>query len=299
MSASPTCHQNPPYAHTEIALVGDDGVKLAVTAYGDVDGPPLVFAHGFGQTGQAWSASADRLAAIGFRCVVADARGHGDSGWRPGGDYAIDQFTTDLVQIARYAGPNAVLVGASFGGLVGLLAQAELGPLFRALVLVDVTPRWETAGVERILAFMRAHPDGFASLADASQAISDYLPHRREPRSPERLRALLVRQDNGRYRWHWDPRLLDAIAEGFERHQERLLGAAARIDVPTLLLSGSESDVVSQTTIGEFLSLVPHAQHVVVPRATHMVVGDRNEAFTDAVLTFVRSLGARRDSLNI
>jgi pimeloyl-ACP methyl ester carboxylesterase len=296
MSASPTLHREGANAPVEITLLGDDGVELAVAAHGDVGAPALVFAHGFGQTRLAWTASAERFAVAGYRCVVADARGHGDSGWRPDGNYALDQFATDLVQIARYAGPNAVLVGASFGGLVGLLAQADLGPLFRALVLVDVTPRWEAAGVERILAFMRAHPDGFATLAEASQAIADYLPHRRETRSPERLRALLVRRDDGRYRWHWDPHLLDAIAEGFERHQERLLAAAARITVPTLLLSGSESDVVSQSTINEFLTIVPHARHVVVPRATHMVAGDRNEAFTDAVMSFVRTLGAVREA---
>lgn len=296
MPASPSSRAPLPDAPQSVNLVGDDGVELAAEVHGGVDGPPLVFAHGFGQTRLAWAGTAQRLAPIGYRCVLADARGHGGSGWRRDGAYELDQFTTDLVQFARYAGPNAVLVGASFGGLVGLLAEADEGPLFRALVLVDVTPRWEPAGVERILAFMKAHPEGFASLADASQAIADYLPHRREPRSPERLRALLVHRDDGRYRWHWDPRLLGDIATGFERHQERFLDAAARIRVPTLLLSGSESDVVSQATIREFLALVPQAQHVVVPRATHMVVGDRNEAFADAVISFVRSLGAGRDA---
>ena len=296
MSASLSPHPRHPTASSQINLLSDDGVKLAVQTLGDIHGPPLVFAHGFGQTRLAWNGSAERLAAAGFRCVLADARGHGDSGRPADGVYTVELFATDLLQIARYAGPNAVLIGASFGGLVGLLAQADLGPLFRALVLVDVTPRWEPAGVERILTFMRAHPEGFGSLADASQAIADYLPHRAETRSPERLRALLIRQDDGRYRWHWDPQLLDGIATGFERHQERFLAAAARIRVPTLLLSGSESDVVSQATIVEFLSIVPHARHVVVPRATHMVVGDRNEAFTDAVFSFVRSLGARREA---
>jgi pimeloyl-ACP methyl ester carboxylesterase len=173
------------------------------------------------------------------------------------------------------------------GGLLGLIAQAEYRP-FRALVLVDVTPRWENAGVERIMTFMRAHPSGFASIDEASDAVSNYLPHRTEKKSPERLRQLLVREEDGRLRWHWDPRLLDRVAKNSERYQSALFDAARRIDVPTLLISGERSDIVSDSTITEFLQLVPHAEHVRVAHATHMVVGDRNDAFSTAVLGFIK-----------
>ena len=107
---------------------------------------------------------------------------------------------------------------------------------------------------------MRAHPSGFASIDDASEAVANYLPHRTEKKSPERLRQLLVRGDDGRLRWHWDPRLLDRVAADGERHQAALLDAARRIDVPTLLISGEKSDIVSDATIAEFLQLVPHAR---------------------------------------
>lgn len=274
-----------------LVLTANDGVALAAQVHGRLDDPPLILSHGFGQTRQAWTATADRLAVAGLRCIALDSRGHGDSGWLPGGRYEIDQFVDDLVLAARMYGPDAILVGASMGGLTGLLAEAERGPLFRALVLVDITPRWETAGVERILAFMRAHPDGFASPEEAAEAIATYLPQRAERKSPERLKSLLVRRDDGRWRWHWDPLLLDRISAEIDAHQERLIAAAKRIAIPTLLLSGGDSDVVSQSTIAEFLELVPHARHVVVPGATHMIVGDRNEVFTDAVLNFVRTFG--------
>lgn len=278
-----------------LSLVADDGLTLSCDLQGLAGNPPLVFTHGFGQTRLAWSASASQLAEQGFLCLSADARGHGGSGRLADGDYAIDQFVADLKLVAGFAGRSAILVGASFGGLVGLLAQARHPELFRALVLVDITPRWETAGVERILAFMRAHPDGFGSLDEAAASIAAYLPHRREPRSPQRLQSLLVQGEDGRYRWHWDPALLGRIAENGERHQDALIDAARQIRVPVLLLSGSDSDVVSRTTIAEFLDLVPQARHVVVPRATHMVAGDRNDLFTDAVLSFVRTLPQGRN----
>ena len=264
-----------------------DGVELAIEKSGAPTAPALVFAHGFGQTRRAWSGPAKELAAAGWHSITADARGHGDSAWLVDGNYDFAQFVHDLVLVARLAKQPPILIGASMGGLLGLIAQAQSRP-FRALVLVDVTPRWENAGVERIMTFMRAHPDGFASIDEASDAVSNYLPHRTERKSPERLRQLLVRQANGRLRWHWDPRLLDRVANNSERYQSDLLDAARRIDVPTLLISGERSDIVSDATIAEFLQLVPHAEHVRVARATHMVVGDENDAFSSAVLNFLQ-----------
>lgn len=286
---------NPLSPKADVCLIADDGLRISCEMHGIPGHPALVFAHGFGQTLQSWQSSAAELADQGFLSLCCDARGHGGSDWLAGGNYEIGQFVADISNAAAFAGPPAILVGASFGGLVGLLAQARRPELFRALVLVDITPRWETSGVARILAFMRAHPDGFESLQQAADAIASYLPHRRETRSPERLRSLLVRRDDGRYCWHWDPALLDRIAENSERYQTDLIEAARRIRVPVLLLSGSDSDVVSQSTIAEFLQLVPQARHVSVPRATHMVAGDRNDVFTDAVLSFVRALPAGRD----
>src|SRR6185312_329032 len=122
--------------------------------------------------------------------------------------------------------------------------------------LVDVTPRWETRGVDRILGFMRAHPDGFATIEEAAAAVAAYLPHRREQRSPDRLRALLADHGDGRLRWHWDPRLVDELAATSATEQPRLADAARNLRIPTLLISGGASDIVSDATIAEFRSLV-------------------------------------------
>ena len=287
-------------------LLARDGVALALEKHGAAHSPALVFAHGFGQTRHAWSLSAAALAREGWQCITADARGHGESGWRADGAYEFEQFVHDLLDVARSAVParldlargaapsKPILIGASMGGLLGLIAQAE-HDVFGALVLVDITPRWEPAGIERILAFMRAHPEGFVSIEQAIAAIAHYLPHRAaRSRNYEdatgRLRKMLVRMDDGRLRWHWDPRLLERIAADGANQQQRLLDAARRIRVPTLLISGEHSDIVSNSTIEEFQHCVPHAQHVRVARATHMIVGDRNDAFTEAVRAFIQPL---------
>ncbi len=254
--------------------------------------PTLLFAHGFGQTRGAWNGAAAALVQAGCRCVTFDARGHGESDRVPGGSYHMDQFADDLLQLAAAQPQPPILVGASMGGLLGIVLAGETRPApFRALVLVDITPRWETGGVERILAFMQAHPDGFADYAEAAEQIAAYLPQRRERKSEQQLRPLLREGVDGRLRWHWDPALLagDLVQES-ERYQPRLLAAATKIEVPVLLLSGARSDVVSRTTVDEFLQLVPHAQHVELAHATHMVAGDANDAFTLEVARFALGL---------
>ena len=282
------CREAAPLEPSTHRLRRVDGVELALSRWPGAH-RGVVFAHGFGQTRQAWATSASTLAEAGYAGVTFDARGHGDSGWRGDEPYRFETMADDLRTVAATL-PSPVLVGASMGGLLGLAVQGQASPPFAALVLVDVTPRWETRGVERILGFMAAHPGGFESLQQASDAIAAYLPHRREPKSPERLRALLIDRGDGRLRWHWDPRLLTDLAPDIESHQPMLLEAVARIRVPMLLVSGGDSDIVSRATIDEFLSLAPQARHVVVPKATHMVAGDDNAAFTTHVLEFLESL---------
>jgi pimeloyl-ACP methyl ester carboxylesterase len=279
------------------SLISIDGITLATQRWAGERSPSLVFAHGFGQTRHAWNGAARTLAEQGFDATTFDARGHGESERVPRGEYHMEQFVADLLAVSAEAvspdGRPPVLVGASMGGLLGLMAAGEADPSrppFSALILVDITPRWETAGVERILGFMRAHPDGFASYEEAASAIEAYLPHRRERKSEAQLKPLLRQDEQGRLRWHWDPALLDGLVHESERYQPRLFAAAARVEVPVLLLSGSRSDVVSSQTVDEFLRLVPHARHVSLADATHMVAGDANDAFTREISQFMQSL---------
>lgn len=273
-------------------------LELAVDTWNPSGSPALLFAHGFGQTRGAWRAAAAALARAGCRCTTFDTRGHGESDWLTGGDdYHMNQFADDLLRMAAAQPQPPVLIGASMGGLLGIVLAGEVRPTpFRALVLVDITPRWETAGVERILAFMQAHPDGFANYADAAEQIAAYLPQRRERKSEQQLRPLLREGRDGRLRWHWDPALLAGeLVQESERYQPRLQAAATKIDVPVLLLSGARSDVVSRATVDEFLQLVPHARHQELSHATHMVAGDANDAFTHEVARFVHSLDPLAD----
>lgn len=280
-------HDTPPELITRFPVAD---LSLAVQTRNPSGDPALLFAHGFGQTRGAWNGASKALAEAGCRCVTFDSRGHGESDRLADGDYHMDQFGDDMLRLAKVQPQPPILVGASMGGLLGMVVAGEVRPNpFRALVLVDITPRWETAGVERILSFMQAHPNGFADYVEAAEQIAAYLPQRRERKSEEQLRPLLREGADGRLRWHWDPALLAGVVHESERYQPRLQAAAARIDIPVLLLSGARSDVVSRATVDEFLKLVPHARHVELADATHMVAGDANDAFTREVIRFVQN----------
>ena len=271
-----------------VEFAGTGDVTLSGTHFA-MDGPRVLLAHGFGQTRHSWAGTQDRLAAEGFGSLAWDMRGHGESGMNPPGhSYKVSDFIGDHLAGAQHLGGQPVLIGASMGGLTGLLAQAS-HRAFSALVLVDVTPRWEVAGMQRIHAFMSAHPDGFDSYDQAARFIHDYLPHRRSRKSDEQLAKLLRRDGQQRLRWHWDPRLLSEFVASSEQLQDMIGEEATKIDVPVMLISGGRSDLVSDDTVAHFLARVPHASHVRLPEATHMLAGDDNDAFTDAVLAFLRA----------
>ena len=280
---------------TDLLLDGA-GVSLAGSRHHapDADDAPtsVLYAHGFGQSRRAWATTASALATHGHAGLAYDARGHGGSGRNPGHDpYTGHQFTDDLATLAGNLPQPPLLVAASMGGLFGLLAEARSPGLFRAMGLVDITPRWETRGLERILAFMTAFPAGFDSLQQAAAAISDYLPHRarRDPASGS-LREVLRQGEDGRWRWHWDPRLVDELARDSERHQEQIAEATRAVRCPLLLVSGGRSELVSERTVSDFLELAPHARHVQHAHATHMLAGDDNDLFTATVLDYLADL---------
>jgi pimeloyl-ACP methyl ester carboxylesterase len=189
------------------------------------------------------------------------------------------------------------VIGASLGGIASLLAEgaaeaAGKGPVFSALVLVDITPRVDAAGVAKIQGFMRAHAkEGFATIGEAAQAVADYLPHRPRPRSHEGLKKNLRLSPDGRWRWHWDPRFIEgprAVGAHRDKLEAALVVAARGLQIPALLVRGGASELVQEAHAREFLALVPHADYVDVSEARHMVAGDRNDQFSAAILDFLK-----------
>ncbi|HEX3611696.1 MAG TPA: alpha/beta hydrolase [Sporichthyaceae bacterium] len=245
----------------------------------------VVLLHGGGQTRHAWAATTARLGAQGWTTVVYDARGHGDSDWSPTRDYSPDAQLRDLrAVLAGFVTDAPVLVGASMGGIVALLAAAGGEVAVRGVVLVDIVPKIEESGAKRIVDFMAAAADGFGSLEEVAAAIRSSNPQRRRAVNLSSLRKNVRQRANGRWYWHWDPAILDhRTTADLHDPRARLLAAAAQIRIPTLIVTGTGSDIVSDEGVAEMLRLVPHARAVRVSGAVHMVVGDDNGSFSSRV----------------
>ena len=284
-----------------VEFVGCEANRLVADFYAAENPRGLVLlAHGGGQTRHSWGGTAKALAAQGVSAVTIDQRGHGDSDWVASANYDFQAFADDMNcagrQIKAQTGFRPAIVGASLGGLAGLFAAgSETGDtIFSALVLVDITPKMKVDGVRRIIGFMSEHSrEGFSNVEEAADAISAYLPHRPRPRDFSGLSKNLRRGEDGRYRWHWDPKFISSRedaddhaknveAEGFE--------AARRLKMSVLLVRGRESELVGENEVDAFIKMVPHAQFADIAGARHMVAGDRNDVFTDALLTFFAEL---------
>ncbi|WP_228002941.1 alpha/beta fold hydrolase [Nocardia australiensis] len=276
-----------------LRLVGSGGVVLVADQYGPIDGPLVVFLHGGGQTRHSWKQTGAKLAAAGMRVVTVDARGHGDSQWAPDADYRRETMVDDLVSVLEQLGAPAVVVGASMGGITGLLTTTvDGGEAIRALVLVDIVARPESEGVARVIDFLGKHRDGFDTVDQAADAVAEYMPHRPRPKSSDGLLRNL-RERDGRWYWHWDPSMLANGVEDPTDKADQLEAAARKLTIPVLLVRGTKSDVVSAEGAAAFLELVPHAELVEIGGAAHTAAGDDNDSFTDAVARFVLETRSR------
>ncbi|KTE78469.1 alpha/beta fold hydrolase [Sphingopyxis sp. A083] len=287
----------------DLTLVGHGGHRIAASVEGPAEGLPVLLAHGGGQTRWAWKKITNLLMESGFRAIALDLRGHGDSAWARDGAYAIADFARDLAAIASAMNRKPALVGASLGGLAGILAEGELAPnAFASLTLVDVTPQLESAGVAHVIDFMAAHAGtGFASPLEAARVISEYLPHRPSRTASPGLRRYLRQKADGRYYWHWDPAFVTGIlrqdedqSEGSGYGRVELSEAARRLTLPVHLVRGGSSDLVSPGAVAHFRDLVPHAEYTDIADATHMVVGDQNDLFGEAIVDFLVRTHARK-----
>ena len=146
-------------------FVGAQGNILVGDVFGD-RGPVVLLLHGGGQTRHAWQRTARAIAGAGMTAYAVDQRGHGDSDWIENGAYGFRDYAADAQGLAdrlvERHGVRPAVAGASLGGVAALMAEGEASrsgrpALFSALVLVDITPRVDYAGIAKVQGFMRAH----------------------------------------------------------------------------------------------------------------------------------------------
>ena len=192
-----------------------------------------------------WKNTGQVLADRGFHVVALDARGHGDSDRAPSGQYSIHALARDVTAVLEQIGRPVVIIGASMGGMTGIIAAHRAGPkTVTQLVLVDVVPRYEHAGTARIRDFMTRHVHGFRHPGAGRRRHRRLSPAPAKAAQPQGLQKNL-RHREGRWHWHWDPAFVTAAGDEPFVDPDELERLTTQLQIPILLVRGKLSDVVS------------------------------------------------------
>lgn len=233
--------------------------------------PPIVCVHGYTSSAEAFNAPARHLETR-FRILAMDVRGHGESARSPEGAYQYADQTGDLAAFADRLGLGRfVLIGTSMGGIIAMAYAARHPERLRGLVINDVGPDAES-GSQRITGMIAERPDVFPTL----EAAMDY---RRQtspitaarPLDDQRELALgvLRQRPQGDWTWKLDRAYIEQrIARGAPA-RPALWPALATLLCPTLIVWGSESDVLSEAQARRMVATLPRGELVVVPAVGH------------------------------
>src|ERR1700737_4955130 len=112
---------------------GVNGLTLVADEWnrgGDAEAgrPTILMLHGGGPNRFSWKNTGQVLADERFHVVALDSRGVGDSDRAPDADYDVETLTADVMQVLDAIGRPVTLIGASMGGLTGILVADQAGP---------------------------------------------------------------------------------------------------------------------------------------------------------------------------
>ncbi|MEO6398770.1 MAG: alpha/beta hydrolase, partial [Tepidiformaceae bacterium] len=266
-------------------------LKLHYQEWGKAESPAVVMVHGFGVSGHMFDEFAERMQEQ-YHLLAIDQRGHGDSDWSPDGDYSREAFVLDLEGFRESLGlERFILVGHSMGGLNAVSYTNAYPHRVRALVLVDVGPESAKEGVDNIVRFTRG-PDEleFEEFVELAHRFNQ---RRTMENIRERMRHRLKPADSGKWTWKFDKRFRDkasGLTIGSELSNDESWQLFRDVRVPTLLVRGAESDVLSAETAERATREMDRARLVTVPAAGHSVPGDNPDEFTAAVRGFLSDL---------
>jgi len=254
----------------DVQCLGARGLhRMAYVEWGDpTNRRVLVCAHGLARQGRDFDTFA-RAMSDRYRVVCPDVVGRGRSDWLadPAG-YQIPAYVADMVTLlARLDAQELHWVGTSMGGLIGLgLASLPDSPV-KKLVLNDVGPTIEPVALQRIGAYL-GQPLSWASVDEAADYLlsisAGFGPHSREQWLA--LTRPMLRPDGEGFKLHYDPAIampLRAVTPEQARIGEAMLWAGYdALRIPTLLLRGAESDLLSHATAEAMTQRGPKAQRV-------------------------------------
>jgi pimeloyl-ACP methyl ester carboxylesterase len=145
------------------------------------------------------------------------------------------------------------------------------GERLRGLVINDIGPDVE-GGSQRITQMVGSRPEEFATLADAMayrRQMSAIVAGRSEEDQRELALGVLRRRRDGRWVWKMDPAYIQQRVQRGAPSRPALWPVLERLSCPTLVVWGTESDVLSETQARRMVDVLPRGELVAVPGVGH------------------------------
>ena len=252
--------------------------------------PALVLLHGFTGHARSWDAFAAAMTDR-YRVLALDQRGHGETDWAPADKYGTPEMADDLAAFVKALDlKDFALLGLSMGGSVAIQYAGRRPKEFARLVIVDIGPDIVTSGLSRILDGVKVS-DVFES---REQAFA--LQRKANPRPPEahhrhRVDHALMRttgpDGSGQWTWRYDRALRGPTAVARPRDPDAAWTSCAEIAVPTQIIRGALSDILSPETTARMLKTIKNSQADEVADSGHSVPLDAPEGFLKAARRFL------------
>ena len=267
--------------------VAVNGLKIHYVDWGNEGATPMVLLHGLRAYGH-WFDEFAEVVKDRYWVMALDQRGRGESGWAKDGNYTTDAYVSDLEEfVGQLRLDKFVLGGHSMGGVNALIYTAHHPDRVLALLILDMGPEVNPAGVQRIRQELAETPGEFGSWEQARAFIRKLHSKPSEENIRTRLKWMLKESPEGKIVWRLDKAILNPALR--PDPPERVWSLLEKIKCPTLIVRGGVSDVLTVETCEKMVKVIPGSRWVEVPDAGHMVIEDNPQAFNAAVLDFLQT----------
>lgn len=265
-----------------------NGMNFHYLEWGEPGQPVILMLHGGGQQAHSWDFVSLPLSEH-YHILALDQRGHGDSDWAADGDYSIEAHQSDIDGFVAALGLQGFhLIGHSMGGRNSYVWASRHPGMLRSLVIVDTGPVAQARGRNRIQNF-RELPDELDSFDEFAARVQEYTGRTRE-QTLGALQYSIRQRPDGKWSWKYDQLLRTPGRQGPAWSEEQLWAAVRKIDCPTLVTRGGDSDIFAEETMRQMQEVIPDCAIVTIPDAGHLVAGDNPAAFLAAVRDFLSGL---------
>lgn len=262
----------------------NDGLRLHYRAYGEAsDKPPILCLHGLTRNARDWEPVVERLSGD-WRIYCLEMRGRGESA------YASDPMT--YVPLTYVQDVEAFLIslnidryiafGTSLGGLITMLQAATRPERFAGVMINDIGPMIEKGGIERIRGYVGKggnFPTWLHAARSLQSGFGDVYPRWELPDWLAMAKRLAKLQPSKRIGYDYDMRIAEPFRiPGGESGFDMWTAYAGLKDVPTALIRGAHSEILSDPTVQEMKRRKPDLEITTVPDVGHAPLLNEPEA---------------------